>query len=179
MPYTTYHSLLRNHSYKGVVAAPEFRPCCASKGAADTLNVKGTKFFHSSASRNKKRLSNEERLKFNLDDKLKQILIGNILGDVYMRKYSEKANARFIFRQGSPNADYLFHLYELFKDYVLTPPSVTTIIDKKTQKSRYNLSFSTLALPCFNEFYSLFYFEGKKIIPENISNYLTEISLAY
>lgn len=61
-------------------------------------------------------------------------------------------------------ADYLFHLYELFKDYVLTPPSVTTIIDKKTQKSRYNLSFSTLALPCFNEFYSLFYFEGKKII---------------
>lgn len=102
MPYTTYHSLLRNHSYKGVVAAPKFRPCCASKGAADTLNVKGTKFFHSSASINKKRLSNEERLKFNLDDKLKQILIGNILGDVYMRKYSEKANARFIFRQGSP-----------------------------------------------------------------------------
>lgn len=79
-------------------------PSCASKGAANTLNVSegGTKFFHSSAFRNKKRLSNEERLKFNLDDKLKQILIGNILGDVYMRKYSEKANARFIFRQGSP-----------------------------------------------------------------------------
>ncbi len=55
-------------------------PSCASKGAANTLNVSegGTKFFHSSAFRNKKRLSNEERLKFNLDDKLKQILIGNI-----------------------------------------------------------------------------------------------------
>lgn len=139
--------------------------------------MKGTIFFHSSSTRYKKRLSNEERLKFNLDEKLKQILIGNIL--VYMRKISEKANARFIFRQGSRNADYLFLLYELFKDYVLTPPSVTTIWDKESQKSRYNLSFSTLALPCFNEFYSLFYFEGKKIIPKNISNYLTEISLAY
>lgn len=149
MPYTTYHSLLRNHSYKGVVAAPEFRRCCASKGAADTLNAKGTKFFHSSASRNKKRLSNEERLKFNLDDKLKQILIGNILGDVYIAAqeniqkklmldlYLDKAPpAPSTIEDDGQAADYLFHLYELFKDYVLTPPSVTTIIDKKTQGAR-------------------------------------------
>ena len=50
---------------------------------------------------------------------------------------------------------------------------------KKTGKIRYSLSFSTLALPCFNELYESFYFEGKKIIPNNIVDFLTPVSLAY
>jgi hypothetical protein len=138
-----------------------------------------TKSFHSSKINFKKRLSNVERTKFTLDDYLKQVLVGNILGDVYMRKFSEKANARIIFRQGSKNAEYLLHLYSLFQRFVLTPPSVTTITDKNTGKTRDNISFSTLALPCFNDFYKSFYFKGKKIVPTNIANYLTSVSLAY
>lgn len=138
-----------------------------------------TKYFHSSASNSIKRISNAERSKFKLDSNLKEILIGNILGDVYMRRFSEKANVRLIFRQGSTNASYLLHLYSLFQEFVTTPPSISTVIDKKTKKIRYNLSFATLALPCFNELYSLFYFEGKKIIPNNIAELLTPVSLAY
>ena len=114
-----------------------------------------------------------------MDSYLKQILIGNILGDVYMRRFSEKANVRLIFWQGSTNASYLLHLYNIFQEFVKTPPSVSTIIDKNTGNIRYNLSFATLALPCFNELYNLFYFEGKKIIPNNIAELLTSISLAY
>ena len=101
-----------------------------------------------------------ERSNFKLDDFLKQVLIGNILGDVYMRKFSVNANTRIIFRQGYANTDYLLHLYDLFKVYTLKSPSITTIIDKDTKKSRYNISFATMALPCFNEFYDLFDFEG-------------------
>jgi hypothetical protein len=41
------------------------------------------------------------------------------------------------------------------------------------------MSFSTLALPCFNEFYKSFYLEGKKIVPNNISEFITPVSLAY
>ena len=123
-----------------------------------------TKYFHSSASNSVKRISNAERSKFKLDSYLKQILIGNILGDVYMRRFSEKANVRLIFRQGSTNASYLLHLYSIFQEFVKTPPSISTGTDKNTGNIRYNLSFATLAptavatVPCFNELYNLFYF---------------------
>lgn len=77
------------------------------------------------------------------------------------------------------NAEYLLHLYNLFQLFVLTPPSVTTITDNNTGQTRDNLSFATLALPCFNELYESFYFKGRKIVPTNIANYLTVVSLAY
>jgi hypothetical protein len=53
------------------------------------------------------------------------------------------------------------------------------IEDKNTRKTRHNISFATLSLPCFNEFYDLFYAKGIKIVPTNIANYLTPVSLAY
>ena len=103
-----------------------------------------------------------------------------------MRKFSDKANARLVFRQGYKNASYLLHLYDLFQEYVLTPPKIITVVrragkDKNNGNLRYNLSFATLALPCFNELYELFYTSttGKKIIPSNISDLLTPVSLAY
>jgi len=96
-----------------------------------------------------------------------------------MRRFSEKANARIIFRQGSINASYLLQLYNLYQEFVTTPPAVQSITDKNTGKIRYNLSFATLALPCFNELYEAFYLEGKKIIPNNIADLLSEVSLAY
>ena len=85
-----------------------------------------------------------------------------------MRRFSSKANAKIVFRQGSMNASYLMHLYYLFpqakpaagQEYVITPPSISEI--KEKGKLRYNISFATLALPCFNELYESFYFEGKK-----------------
>jgi hypothetical protein len=93
-----------------------------------------------------------------------------------MIRFSKKSNTRIIFRQGSKNSDYLFYLFEKF---TLKRPSVTTILNKETNKSRSNISFATLALPCFNEFYELFYINGKKVVPKDIANYLTNISLAY
>ena len=41
------------------------------------------------------------------------------------------------------------------------------------------MKFGTYSLPCFNEFYDLFYPEGTKLIPSNIAELLTDISLAY
>lgn len=137
-----------------------------------------SRYFNSSAI-TKKRLNKIERYNFKLNEFLKQVLIGNILGDVHMRKFSVNANTRIIFRQGSANTEYLLHLYNLFQEYTLKDPLMSTIIDKDTKKSRYNLSFATMALPCFNEFYDLFYLEGKKRVPINISKYLSRVSLAY
>jgi hypothetical protein len=51
-----------------------------------------------------------------------------------MRRFSERANVRIIFRQGSINASYLLHLYNLFQEFVVTPPSVSTVTDKTQEK---------------------------------------------
>ena len=77
-----------------------------------------------------------------------------------MRRFFEKANSIIKFRQGSINASYLLHLYNLYQEFVKTP--VSSITNKNTGKIRYNLSFYTLALHCFNELYEAFYLEGKK-----------------
>ena len=124
-------------------------------------------------------MNKAERQNYELDDYLRQVLVGNILGDVHMRRFSENSNVRVVFRQGSINASYLLHLYELFQKFVTNPPSVSTILDSKTGRSRYNLSFSTLALPCFNELYESFYENKIKRIPNNIADLLTPVSLAY
>jgi len=124
-------------------------------------------------------MNKAEREKYELDDYLHQILVGNILGDVHMKKFSENSNIRVIFRQSSINAFYLLHSYELFQKFVATPPSVITILDTKIGRSRYNLSFSTLALPYFNELYESFYETKTKKIPSNISDILTPVSLTY
>jgi len=50
---------------------------------------------------------------------------------------------------------------------------------KRTGFKYDSLIFKTLAFPCFNEFHELFYPDGVKIIPSNISEYLTEVSLAF
>ena len=147
-----------------------------------THNLKPLLFsrsYHSSSSLQQKRLTNLERSNITLDDNLEQVLVGNILGDVYMRRFSTKANTRIVFRQGSINAAYLLHLYSLYQTFVNTPPSVTTITDSATGKTRYNLSFTTLALPCFNPLYEKFYVNGKKVVPANIADILTPVGLAF
>lgn len=53
-----------------------------------------------------------------------------------MRRFSEKANARINFRQGSINASYLLLLYNLYQEFVTTPPAVQSITDKNTGKIR-------------------------------------------
>ena len=63
----------------------------------------------------KKRLTKLERSKFTLFANFEQVLIGNILDDVYIRRFSDRADTRIVFRQGSTNAGYLLHLYSLFE----------------------------------------------------------------
>jgi len=78
-----------------------------------------TKSFHSSKINLKRRLSKAERSSFTLDDLLKQVLLGNLLGYVYMRRFSEKDNARTIFIKRYKNAEYLLHLYGLFQHFFI------------------------------------------------------------
>lgn len=112
---------------------------------------------------------------------LKQALIGLILGDVFVSRIKSHYNTRLVFYLSKDkHSDYLNYLYFLFEPYVGTEPKSTNRKpDKRTGLTYDSLIFKTLAFPCFNEFYQLFYPNGVKIVPTNISEYLTEISLAF
>jgi len=107
-----------------------------------------------------------------------EILIGLLLGDVHASKVNTK-NTRFLFEQGEVHSDYLFHLYEIFKDYCKTEPKISSKFDKRTNKTYSRVKFSTLTSPFFNYYHDLFYSNGKKIIPVNLGELLTARSLAY
>jgi len=136
-------------------------------------------FSTSSKASGAKRLTKIERAMYNIEGDIKDVLVGSSLGDLYMRRSSPTANARAVFRQGEIHSEFLYHLYDLFKIFTLSPPKFTTIVDKKTGKSRRNLSFATLNLPCFNEIYELFYVNGIKVVPQNIGELLSPIAFAY
>ena len=101
------------------------------------------------------------------------------MGDLCMQK-TVNSNPVLYFEQGLVHKDYLFHLYELFSSYCRSAPKITNRLpDKRTGNIYTRVTFNTYSLPCFNELYNLFYFEGKKLIPSNLADLLTPLGLAY
>ena len=116
-------------------------------------------------------LTKIERLSFTLSSELKDILIGLLLGDLYIHKQKTSVNTRLEFTQGVVHKEYVQHLYELFNIYCGMVPKITSRSpDKRTGKVYSSVLFKTFALPCFNDLYELFYPMGKKIVPLNIGD---------
>jgi ABC-type transport system involved in multi-copper enzyme maturation permease subunit len=125
-----------------------------------------------------RRLTKKEREEFTLSKELTEKSIGMVLGDVNVRKRSTNAQLRFV--QSTIHKEYIDELYSQFKSYCTTEPKVTkTLPNKVTGMTYSSIRFNTLSLPCFNELYSLFYLEGRKIVPSNIGELLTPLGLAY
>ena len=107
-----------------------------------------------------------------------EILIGLLLGDVHASKARTK-NTRFLFEQGEVHSAYLYHLYEIFKEYCKTEPKISSRFDKRTNKTYSTIKFSTLTSPLFNYYYNSFYINETKVIPENLGDLLSARGLAY
>jgi hypothetical protein len=123
-------------------------------------------------------LTQTERKELLLTPDLREILVGLLLGDIHAQKRSRNTN--LFFEQGVLHEDYLLHLYDLFKSYCLSGPKLSVRAPNKiTGKIYSSLRFQTMALPCFNEFYELFFMHGPKVVPSNIKELLTPLSLAY
>ena len=116
-----------------------------------------------------------------LTDYQKQALIGLTLGDVSLEKATSNSNVRLRFDQSiSIHSEYIYFLYDLFKDFTLSPPKSTyRKPDKRTGKIYNSLIFKTRMLPCFNYLWDLFYIDKVKTIPSNIGDLLTEVGLAF
>ena len=117
-----------------------------------------------------------------LSDELNEIIIGTMLGDLTAEKPKLNSNTRLQFKQSLKNKLYIEHLYSLFQEFCGTSPVIMSKFDSRPGKFKeYSaIKFQTLSLPCFNKYRELFYnLEGKKIIPYNLDEILTERGLAY
>lgn len=87
-----------------------------------------------------------------------------------------------MYTQSDKHKEYFDHVYNLFKDYCskIYKPKIRTNKLISSEKIYKHYTFVTLSLPYFNYYREIFYNkENKKIIPKNIFELLTPISLAY
>jgi len=108
-----------------------------------------------------------------------QILVGLILGDLFVQRRKPNWNSSLAFWQGADNKDYVFHLFDIFKEFCNKEPQITSRIDKRNNKTYSYAHFTTRNLLSFNCYRELFYLNGVKRVPGNIGDLLAPISLAY
>ena len=110
-----------------------------------------------------------------IPSKLKDIIIGLALGDLYIRR--RHLNSSLNFKQSYKNEPYILHLYGLFQEYCGTSPRIRDA--RLKDKVHQSINFDTLTYFAFNYFQELFYKDGKKFVPKNIQELITPIGLAY
>ena len=114
---------------------------------------------------------------------LRELLIGALLGDAHIGRTG--LNKAFIsFEQSAKKSEYLNYLYNLVKDngIPIKKDSITTYTrnDERFQTINQSLYFRTESLEEIKPLAEMFLDEsGKKRVPTNIAEHLTEKSLAY
>ena len=99
-----------------------------------------------------------------------------------MSRRSSTSNSRLIYAQTAVKHkeyfDYVFSFFLPFcvKDYI---PQSKIVRDNRTKKIYSAISFTTMQLPCFNEFKETFYNLNVKKVPNNIYELLTARGLAF
>lgn len=114
------------------------------------------------------------------DKQVISVLIGTILGDSHLEKRKGGIGTRVIFEQCSRNVEYIMWFHEFFasKGYCNNnkPKLITRI--KKGNKVFYQYRVTTYSFTSFNWLHDMFYKDHIKIIPADLGEYLTPLSLA-
>lgn len=106
------------------------------------------------------------RKSLRLSKRQKKILIGSLLGDGCLIPNSWNKNYRFQVEQNELHKNYVFWLYEEFRDWVLTKPKYHSQV--KSWK------FRTISHPELTELAKNFYSKRIKILPTNIKAVLND-----
>lgn len=114
--------------------------------------------------------TNKYKKEFNLTSFQKEALVGILLGDGFLERLKPHYNTRLRLEQSYPEKEeYFNHLYDIFKPLVkMSPGILTRKADKRTGLIYQSIYFWTLAFPCLNEYYDLFYKDKTKIVPSNL-----------
>ncbi len=97
-----------------------------------------------------------------------KVLTGYLLGDGCLEIWNNSMAARLKVEQCLAQQEFVNWLFEIFGKFTRTPPK------SKQNKSRFN----TLSSNEFYEFHKMFYVKREKVVPKNIEQLLTPISLA-
>lgn len=121
-----------------------------------------------------------ENTSISLTEFQKQVLLGTLLGDSSLRRASEKSNVSISCAHGIKQKKYCEYKTDIFR----TLKAVCKYHKRKSPDKRNGIFYedytmTTPANPELNIWYDSFYKEGKKVIPFNLFNYFTEVSLAF
>lgn len=112
-----------------------------------------------------------------LTSEQREILVGVLLGDAHLETQNRGRTYRVKFEQSEKHKEYLWHLYEVFKNWVLSPPQKKVVkIENKTYVKWW---FHTVSHGSFRFYAHQFYREGRKSVPRLIHRWLTPRALAY
>src|SRR5687768_1511232 len=99
------------------------------------------------------------------------VIIGSLLGDGYLRIIPGRRDAFLEMNHSFSQKDYVDWKYSILKDITVSAPRKRVI-----DNVRVAYRFYTKQHPEITQLYSMFYKNGKKIIPNNIR--ITPLSLA-
>ena len=105
------------------------------------------------------------------------IIVGHLLSDGWLEKFSPNSNTRFRFKQSLEKSLYVLTSFFHLSHYCSRLPYI--VKSNRKGKDLFALEFSTRYLPCLNELYLLFYKDKVKVIPNIIYDLLTPVALAH
>lgn len=109
---------------------------------------------------------------------IKSIIYGLLLSDGWLGfAAKDSKNARIHFAQSLAGFPYLWFVFNTLSHYCMSVPYATK--GKRNNTTTYAVRFVTRSLPCFTNLHSVWYCNGKKIIPNDIYDYLTPVALAH
>jgi hypothetical protein len=118
-------------------------------------------------------LSHHDMMLKMLSNTQNQILYGPILGDSHVEiGQSLRRKARVRFDHAAQERDYIEWKHRALSPYT-TPVREVKVFDKRTGKCYKKVRFDRLTLSIFNKFRKIFHVGNTKIVPSNISRYLT------
>lgn len=100
-----------------------------------------------------------------------------MLGDGCLETQNKGRTYRLKVEQSIAHKAYVEHLYEQFRDWVLTEPKSKTKVSKGCSSD--SVAFQTLSHEAFRFFAHQFYKDAKKSVPKLIHRWLTPKALAY
>jgi len=108
----------------------------------------------------------------------REALVGLLLGDACLETQNRGRTYRLKIEQCARQEAYVDHLYSLFQEWVLTPPTARS---KRASNGAVttNLAFQTVSHSAFRFYAQQFYAEGRKSVPELIHHWLTPRGLSY
>lgn len=107
----------------------------------------------------------------------REMIVGVLLGDAHLESQNNGRTYRMKIEQSIAHKDYGLHLYEHFKDWILTPPKERLVV--RGCKKSTNIQFQTISHPSLRFYGHQFYPNGVKMVPKLIHRWLSPMALTY